>query len=76
VPPLYNASIVDASGVMPAKSVTSTWFAITGTRNGGRNELDPARNIFTVLVPRTEFPASPASRTGGASTPDPKAIGH
>jgi hypothetical protein len=75
VPPLYNASIVDASGVMPAKSVTSAWFAITGTRSGGRNELDPARNIFTVLVPRTEFPASPASRAGGASTPDPKTIG-
>jgi hypothetical protein len=74
--PLYSASIVDASGVMPAKSVTSAWFAITGTRNGGRNELDPARNTFTVLVPRTEFPTPPASRAGGISTPDPKAIGH
>jgi hypothetical protein len=74
VQPLYNASIVDASGVMPAKSVTSAWFAITGTRSGGRNELDPARNIFTVLVPRTEFPATPVSRAGGGSVPDPKGI--
>ena len=55
-PPLYSASVVDASGMMPAKSVTSAWFAITGTENGGRNDLDPARNIFTVLVPRTAFP--------------------
>lgn len=55
-PPLYDASVVDASGLMPPKSVTSAWFAITGTANGGRNELDPARNIFTVLVPRAAFP--------------------
>ena len=58
-PPIYNASIVDASGLMPPHSVTSAWFAITGTRDGGRNELDPARNIFTVLVPRVAF--APAS---------------
>jgi hypothetical protein len=55
-PPLYSASVVDASGMMPAKSVTAVWFAITGTENGGRNDLDPARNIFTILVPRTAFP--------------------
>jgi hypothetical protein len=59
-PPIYDASVVDASGLMPAKSVTSAWFAITGTRDGGRNELDPARNIFTVLVPRVAFPSVPA----------------
>jgi hypothetical protein len=57
-PPLYSASVIDASGVMPAKSVTTAWFAITGTENGGRNDLDPARNIFTILVPRASFPES------------------
>jgi hypothetical protein len=73
--PLYDASIVDASGVMPAESVTSAWFAITGTRNGGRNELDPARNVFTVLVPRTEFPTTPVSSSGNKSPAlDPKII--
>lgn len=59
-PPIYDASIVDASGLMPPKSVTPAWFAITGTGNGGRNELDPARNIFTVLVPRVAFSPSTA----------------
>jgi hypothetical protein len=59
-PPLYRASVVDAPGVMPPKSVTSVWFAITGTRTGGRNELDPARNVFTILVPRTTFPPNAA----------------
>lgn len=68
---LYDASIVDASGVMPAYSVTSAWFAITGTRAGGRNELDPARNTFTVLVPRTTF--APAKSSVPAKLPtDPK----
>lgn len=59
-PPIYDASIVDASGLMPPRSVAPAWFAITGTRNGGRNELDPARNNFTVLVPRVAFPSSAA----------------
>ena len=63
-PPIYRASIVDASGTMPPQSVTSAWFAITGTRTGGRNELDPARNVFTVLVPRTHFPITSAGRPG------------
>ncbi len=62
-PPIYDASIVDASGLMPAKSVTTAWFAITGTRDGGRNELDPARNFFTVLVPRVAFPSAALSAT-------------
>jgi hypothetical protein len=73
-PPLYRASVVDASGVMPPKSVTTAWFAITGTRTGGRNELDPGRNIFTVLVPRTTFPPTPTVAANGkkSSGNDPK----
>jgi hypothetical protein len=74
MPPLYDASVVDASGVMPPKSVTSAWFAITGTRDGGRNELDPARNIFTVLVPRTDFPAITTPTPAGKPSLDPKVI--
>jgi hypothetical protein len=73
-PPLYDASVVDASGVMPPKSVTSAWFAVTGTRDGGRNELDPARNIFTVLVPRTDFPAITTPTPAGKPSLDPKVI--
>ena len=73
-PPLYDASVVDASGVMPPKSVTSVWFAITGTRDGGRNELDPARNLFTVLIPRTDFPAITAPISTGKPPLDPKVI--
>jgi hypothetical protein len=74
-PPIFDASIVDASGLMPAKSVTTAWFAITGTRDGGRNELDPARNIFTVLIPRVAFPSAAAPATAkkhASSSVDPK----
>jgi hypothetical protein len=69
-PPIYDASIVDASGVMPPKSVTTAWFAVTGTRDGGRNELDPARNVFTVLVPR--LASSPGAASVLPKTDDPK----
>jgi hypothetical protein len=68
---IYDASIVDASGVMPAQSVTSAWFAITGTRTGGRNELDPARNTFTVLIPRSNYTPVSSAPVGKRST-DPK----
>ena len=67
---IYDAPIIDASGLMPAQSVTSAWLAITGTRTGGRNELDPARNTFTVLVPRTTYaPVSSASTAKRAIDP-------
>lgn len=72
---LFDASIVDASGVMPPRAVVPAYFAITGTPGGGRNELDPARNAFTVLVPRVfppeppPLPASPAMPTISIDAP-------
>ena len=46
---LYSQSISDASGVMPPKSDTPAYFAITGMPNGGRNDIS-TKNDFTVLV--------------------------
>lgn len=54
---IYSQSIADASGVMPPKSTTAAFFAITGTGKGGRNHLAPD-NPWRVLVVRTELPAS------------------
>ncbi len=62
-------------GVMPPRAVVPAYFAITGTPGGGRNELDPARNAFTVLVPRVfppeppPLPASPAMPTISIDAP-------
>ncbi|MBE2203871.1 MAG: hypothetical protein IAE94_06015 [Chthoniobacterales bacterium] len=50
---IYTQSLADASGVMPPKSVTPAFFAITGNGQGGRNNLDP-NNKWNVLVVRAE----------------------
>jgi hypothetical protein len=50
---IYTASVVDASGTMPPHSTTVAFFAITGTPNGGRNNLAPL-NPWNVLI--TERP--------------------
>ncbi len=48
---IYTQSLADASGVMPPKSVTPAFFAITGNGEGGRNNLAPD-NQWNVLVVR------------------------
>ncbi len=48
---IYTQSLADASGVMPPKSVTPAFFAITGNGQGGRNNLAP-ENKWNVLVVR------------------------
>lgn len=50
---IYTQSLADASGVMPPKSITPAFFAITGNGQGGRNNLAPD-NKWNVLVVRTE----------------------
>lgn len=50
---IYTQSIADASGVMPPKSITPAFFAITGDGVGGRNDLAPD-NKWNVLVVRAE----------------------
>lgn len=52
---LYHQSISDAPGVLPSYAVSTVYFAITGTPDGGRNELS-LKNEFTVLVTRTSPP--------------------
>ena len=52
---LYYQSISDAPGVSPAHSASTIYFAITGTPDGGRNELS-LKNEFSVLVTRVQPP--------------------
>jgi hypothetical protein len=56
---IYTQSIADASGIMPRKSITPAFFAITGDGEGGRNHLAPD-NPWNVLVVRADALASPA----------------
>jgi len=50
---IYTQSLVDASGVIPPKSLTPAFLAITGNGQGGRNNLAPD-NKWNVLVVRAE----------------------
>jgi hypothetical protein len=56
---LYSQSISDSDGQVAPKSRSIVYFAVTGTPDGGRNELS-LKNQFTVLVKRlSPLPASP-----------------
>ncbi|MBN8710135.1 MAG: hypothetical protein BGO12_00205 [Verrucomicrobia bacterium 61-8] len=55
---IYTQSLADASGVMPSKSVTPAFFAVTGNGQGGRNHLSPD-NKWNVLVVRVESQPQP-----------------
>src|SRR5580692_8915305 len=48
---LYPQSVSDADGTVPPKGRSIVYFAVSGTPDGGRNELS-LRNAFTVLVTR------------------------
>lgn len=54
---LYYQSVSDAPGVLPSNSASTVYFGITGTPDGGRNELS-LKNDFSVLVTRLS-PAPP-----------------
>jgi hypothetical protein len=55
---LYPQSISDASGTVSPKSQSIVYFAVTGTPDGGRNNLS-LKNQFTVLVNRLSPPPPP-----------------
>lgn len=55
---LYPQSISDASGTVMPKGRSVVYFAITGTPDGGRNDLS-LKNQFTVLVNRLSPPPPP-----------------
>ena len=52
---LYYQSVSDAPGVLPPHSASTVYFGITGTPDGGRNELS-LKNEFSVLVTRLSPP--------------------
>jgi hypothetical protein len=65
---MYYQSISDAQGVLPPKSASTVYFAITGTPDGGRNELS-LKNEFAVFVTRlTPRPPLPVLDTNPPST--------
>ena len=52
---LYPQSISDSDGHVPPQGRSIVYFAVTGTPDGGRNDLS-LKNAFTVLVTRISTP--------------------
>ncbi len=48
---IYPQSISDAEGTVPARSTRTAYFLVTGTPDGGRNNIS-LKNNFTVLINR------------------------
>jgi len=65
---LYPQSISDADGTVPPNGRSIVYFAVTGTPDGGRNELS-LKNAFTVLVTRLSPPPSPPPAVSVTNTP-------
>ncbi|MGA9450278.1 MAG: hypothetical protein WBW41_02925 [Verrucomicrobiia bacterium] len=66
---LYPQSISDADGTVPPKGRSIVYFAVTGTPDGGRNNLS-LKNQFTVLVTRLS-PPPPVVTVTNAPTVNP-----
>jgi len=74
----YPQSISDASGVVPPHAEAPAYFAITGTPNGGRNDISIKNDFFVILDAHTVEPPPPvisvpaAPATAPATEPNPK----
>jgi hypothetical protein len=52
----YPQSISDASGVVPPHAEAPAYFAVTGTPNGGRNDMSIKNDFFVILDAHTIDP--------------------
>jgi hypothetical protein len=68
---LYYQSISDAPGLLPPHAASTVYFAITGTPDGGRNEIS-LKNEFNVLVSRLPSPPTSVATTPTAEPPPPQ----
>lgn len=71
---LYAQSISDADGNVPPLERRTVYFAITGTPDGGRNELS-LKNPFMVLIRRITSPASAVPSETNNTNAAPAAVG-
>jgi len=55
----YPQSISDAGGVVPPHAEAPAYFAVTGTPNGGRNDISIKNDFYTILDAHTVEPPAP-----------------
>lgn len=54
----YPQSISDASGLIPLNGEIPAYFAVTGTPNGGRNDISLKNDFFVILEAKPVEPAA------------------
>ena len=77
---VYQQSISDASGTVPPKTEAPAYFAVTGTPNGGRNDIS-LKNEFIIVIdavpsekPKLEPPKPEAQPEQPQAAPQPPPI--
>ena len=55
----YPQSISDASGIVPPHTEAPAYFAVTGTPNGGRNDMSIKNDFFVILEAQPVEPVLP-----------------
>jgi hypothetical protein len=58
----YPQSISDANGIVPPHAEAPAYFAITGTPNGGRNDISIKNDFFVILNAHTVAPDQTAAQ--------------
>jgi hypothetical protein len=66
----YPQSISDASGIVPPHAEAPAYFAVTGTPNGGRNDISIKNDFFVILNAHNVAPMNDVA-TPIAPTPVP-----
>lgn len=64
----YPQSISDASGIVPPHADAPAYFAVTGTPNGGRNDISIKNDFFILLNAHPVEPAVEPAPVSAAST--------
>jgi hypothetical protein len=69
----FPQSISDASGIVPPHAAAPAYFAVTGTPNGGRNDISIKNDFFVLLNAHAVEPAvepAPAPVSSANSNPE------
>ena len=69
----YPQSVSDASGIVPPHAEAPAYFAVTGTPNGGRNDISIKNDFFVILNAHTIAPSQPDAQQhqGDDESPQP-----
>jgi hypothetical protein len=67
----YPQSISDASGIVPPHTEATAYFAVTGTPNGGRNDISIKNDFYVILDAHSVGSILPTTVSTPAKSPEP-----